>query len=107
MKALLTNKLLLMIFCTVLLGNACNKDDEMGWTDATIIDSGSESVDGCGILILVGEEYYSPVSIDDIYVENRLEVKIKYTLQDAYKACGFSTMERTYQKIDITQIRKK
>lgn len=105
MKSLFLNKLL-CIYMIFLIGNSYSKEDEIGWTDATVIDSGSESVDGCGILIEIGENYCSPVSINDSYAVHRQEVKIKHVLQDDYKACGFGALT-SYQKIDITRIGRK
>jgi len=94
----------LFLFAVLLFGGSCSKDDD--WTDARIIDSGSAAVDGCGILVLVGEEMYYPVYLKDKYAKNRLGIRIKYRLLNEDKRCGFGDANR-YQKIDIKQIKRK
>jgi len=106
MKSLFVKNVFLFLFGVLLFGGSCNKDDDLDWTDARILDSGSEAVDGCGILVVVGENNHSPVYIEDKYAQSGLEIRVKYRLLDDYKRCGFGDVN-SIQKIDITQIKRK
>ncbi len=106
MKSSISNKLLLILTCIVLIGNACDKEDELGWVDAIVVDTGGQHVDGCGILIKIDGVLYAPTSLQDRYAKDKQELKIKYILQDDYYACGFA-LERKVPKIEITKIKKR
>ena len=106
MKSLISNKLFLIFTCIVLIGNACSKEDELGWVDATVVDTGSgEAVESCGILIKIDSVLYAPTSLQDRYAKDKQKIKIKYELQDDYYPCAFGIPE--YQKIEITKIKKR
>ncbi|WP_345952791.1 hypothetical protein [Mucilaginibacter sp. PAMB04168] len=82
----------LLIISTI----ACNKhdceeieDDRLEAT-ATIIDSGSPALDGCGWLIRTNGTTYSPDNLPEAFKLNNIQVKIIYTISEAKFQCGFN-----------------
>lgn len=101
------NKLFVGIFCIVFITNACRKNDELGWVNATVVDLGDPEVDGCGIKIEIENVLYAPTEYDDQLFKDKQKIKIKYILLDDYYPCGFSTMEKMFQKIEIIKIKPR
>jgi len=52
----------LLVILLLLLGG-CKKAENGEWIDATIVDRGSEAVDGCGYLLQVEDNFYYPENL--------------------------------------------
>ena len=82
-----------MLFTLII--TACSKDkcnepheDRLEAT-ATVINSGSPALDGCGWLIRIDNKDYSPDNLPENFQFNNIQVKIVYTISDAQYNCGF------------------
>ncbi|MFH0762000.1 MAG: hypothetical protein V2A67_10910 [Bacteroidota bacterium] len=85
----------ILLAVIVILGTGCCRygdyNDIEGrnqWTDATVVFMGAPEVDGCGWLILIDEEYYYPVNLDDEYRIDSLAIQIKYYYDPIEYRCG-------------------
>lgn len=83
---------IILIFALMLA--ACSKDnckDKDGRLEATatVIDSGSPALDGCGWLIKIDNKDYSPDNLPENFQFNNIQVKIVYTISDAKFSCVF------------------
>lgn len=70
--------------------------------DALMLDLGSIATDGCDYMLLIGQEYYHPGSLDSIWYQDSLPVHIhfKRTLQLFY--CGLANTP--YGVIEVLDI---
>lgn len=97
--------LITIIFTLSIL--ACNKPDE-GFEDATVVDSGDVTAEGCGYLLQFedGREE-KPYQLLSAYQHNGMLVKVKSHVSDVYDTCGSSKPYSYYQLIIIDEIKKR
>ena len=85
------------------LCNDCN--NETGFVDAIIFDTGPLESDGCGWVVNIGEDkYFHPDAPDGEFRENNLRVKICYELTKDDFRCGIAAQPMPL--IDIIDIKK-
>ncbi|MBS7565198.1 hypothetical protein KHS38_12365 [Mucilaginibacter sp. Bleaf8] len=92
-------KTLLPLLCFTLVlslvAYSCKKDNceekhkyDNAETTATIIDTGSPALDGCGWLIKIGDTTYAPDNLPENFQLDNIQVKITYKESDATFRCG-------------------
>jgi hypothetical protein len=102
-------KSLLLVLGVMLVTGCCPYGDyndmetRNKWTDATVVYLGAPEVDGCGWMILIDDEYFYPVNLDDEYRVDSLEAQIKYYYDPVEYRCGRGGTR--YQSIRITAIK--
>lgn len=107
MKNYILPKLLVLI-CTCFIISACKKDiiyqdkrSNQLKAIATVINSGSPALDGCGWLIKVGPVSYSPDNLPENFKESGINVKIEYTVSDTDFVCGWGQKLKYMHLYDI------
>lgn len=88
----------LLLLCLLCMGfTACQKNTYYEDRDpnqledtATILDTGSPALDGCGWLVKVGNTSYSPDNLPNDFKINNIQVNIKYIISDTKFSCGFA-----------------
>ena len=83
---------LITALCFATIFTACKKTDKaLLMADATVINSGSQALDGCGWLIKIDNDFYSPTNLsEDNKVANK-QVKINYYLLSSKFDCASGT----------------
>lgn len=71
---------------------------------ARIVYTGPPAADGCGWMVYLNGNYYSPVSIPTPFQKTDLDVKICYKVLDEKITCGLAASEIPVLK--ILKIRK-
>lgn len=105
-------KLLLVIaVLLVTVIASCKKDKNLVSANATIVDSGPTSLDGCGWLVKIEDNtLYHVTNLEDVYKENNMQVVITYHLLTTQYRCtnlvSFSSVN-TPTQIELISIRKK
>ena len=101
LKYLRFNSLCLALLFSLII-TACSKDnckkpheDRLEAT-ATLINTGSPALDGCGWVIRIGDKSYSPDNLPENFQINNIQVKIVYTLSDAKFICGYGGAPLNY-----------
>lgn len=99
---------LLILFLLGIL-SCQNKSDDYTCTGdgdavARIMYTGPPAADGCGWLIYLNGNYYSPVSIPTPFQKTDLDVKICYKVLDEKITCGLAASE--IPVLRILKIRK-
>lgn len=78
-------------------------EDPDVWITATIVYTGAPEADGCGWLVMIDDEYYYPVNLEDEYRIENLPVKIRYAYDPIEFRCGRGGTP--YPSIRISDIR--
>lgn len=82
---------------------ACNKDKDM--VDATIVDTGDITNEGCGYLLeLEDKAVVQPSYLPSAYQHGGLKVKVKYTHTGIKDTCDFGTV--IYDLVSIQEIKR-
>ncbi|MFD1255295.1 hypothetical protein ACFQ3S_00675 [Mucilaginibacter terrae] len=99
---------LIALLCILIATSACKKeiiyqDKKPGQLEAiaTVINTGSPALDGCGWLIKVGTVSYSPDNLPENFKESGINVKIEYTVSDADFVCGWGQKLKYMHLYDI------
>ncbi len=99
---------LLVLFLLGILSCKNKSDDYICTGDgdavARIMYTGPPAADGCGWLIYLNGNYYSPVSIPTPFQKTDLDVKICYKVLDEKITCGLAASE--IPVLRILRIRK-
>ena len=69
----------------------------------TVLFFGEPEVDGCGWMIKVDDELFSPVSLDPVFKKDNLKVIIDYNILNSTWNCGWRVPG--YFQIDIRNIK--
>ncbi|HRP90185.1 MAG TPA: hypothetical protein PKX92_09100 [Edaphocola sp.] len=94
--------LLLGIACSF-LAVSCDPDRRL--VNATVIDTGNITGDGCGYLfVLPDSAYLKPTYLDAAYQHNGLKVKIQYTFSGELDTCEFGS--KVYEMVTVKKIKK-
>ncbi len=99
-------RLLLPAFAaSLLLFSACNKNKD--FVDATIIDTGDVTLDGCGYLLRLdnGREE-KPQYLDSDFQHNDMKVKVKFHASGNLDTCGFSAPRSFFELVIIDEIKR-
>ncbi len=82
---------------------ACNKDKDM--VDATIVDTGDITNEGCGYLLeLEDKAVVQPSYLPSAYQHGGLKVKVKYNHTGIKDTCDFGTV--IYDLVSIQEIKR-
>jgi hypothetical protein len=106
MKKLIIPKVLMLLF-TCFITSACKKEiyqnKRPGQLEATatVINSGSVALDGCGWLIQIGDTSYSPDNLPETFKETGITVNIEYTVSEAEFVCGWGNKVKYIHLYDI------
>ncbi len=93
---------ILAVFSALLL-SSCSSDK--GMVDATIINTGDISYEGCGyVLELDNSELLQPIYLPSDYQLHNLKVKVKYAHSGMQDTCDYGTV--IYDLIDIEKIKR-
>ncbi len=103
---LLTVFLFLFPLCLVIIGAGCN-DEELNFKNmgGLVLYNGNPSVDGCGWIVKIDTNEYSPINLDSKFQKDSLEVVLKYDTLCSSWNCGWRMSG--YQEIDIKEIEFK
>ena len=102
----MTKRYTLLLACTLLLSafGACNKDKDM--VDATIVDTGDITNEGCGYLLqLEDKAVVQPSYLPSAYQHGGLKVKVKYNHTGIKDTCKFGSV--IYDLVSIQEIKRK
>lgn len=89
---------------TLLLA-ACEKDKDL--TNATIIDTGDVSSEGCGYLLRMDDgREEKPVYLDSDFQHDGLRVKVKFHLSGIGDTCGFRAPRSYFEQVYIDEIKR-
>jgi hypothetical protein len=72
---------------------------------ATMVNTGSIGADGCGWMIKVDTNYYSPTSLSNEFKRDSLQVKVAYKVLTSKYQCGIAANLK-YTEIDVKSIQK-
>ena len=98
-------KYALLLAGTIMISSfvACNKDKDM--VDATIVDTGDITNEGCGYLLeLEDKAVVQPSYLPSAYQHGGLKVKVKYTHTGIKDTCDFGTV--IYDLVSIQEIKR-
>ncbi len=85
---------------------SCKKDANLLTANATIIDTGSVAVDGCGWLIKLNDSTtYEATNLSADYQKNNLQVNISYYLLTTKFQCGDSPPGGGITQIELKSIK--
>ncbi|MGF7077818.1 hypothetical protein [Mucilaginibacter sp. UYCu711] len=82
------------------------KDTQLVKKDATIVDIGPVTSDGCGWMVKIDTTYYHPTNLPDTYKKADLKVKVSYNLLDSKYQCGIAANLK-YNQIFIKTIESR
>lgn len=98
-------KIFLILFATIILLVGCKKNDiETFKSDAIVIFEGDPAIDGCGYFLLISNEKYKPVTLEQQFCEDSLYVEIKYQIIGKW-SCNWNVKQ--YEQIKIIEIKRK
>jgi hypothetical protein len=95
-------RLALLILIILFSFSACKKESKLLY--ASIRDGGDIALDGCGWLIEISSETFSPINLPDEFKVDGMEVEIKYERLDSMADCGLS--QDVYYEINLTEIQE-
>lgn len=81
------------------------ESEDQSNVSALIVYDGDPAVDGCGWLILHGQNTYSPVNLDSNFQTDSLKIVLNYKILESTWNCGWR--EPGYRQIEILEIKKK
>jgi len=85
---------------------SCKKDGNLLTANATIIDTGSVAVDGCGWLIKLNDNTtYEATNLATDFQKNNLQIRISYHLLTTKFQCGNSPPGGGITQIELKTIR--
>lgn len=87
MRKLLSIALAFIILLTAIM---CENKKQKQLTQAKIIFSGSVAADGCGWLLEVKGEEYSPIQLEEAYKKDGLKVEVDLSYLDTGFQCGMN-----------------
>jgi hypothetical protein len=94
----------LALAAILFLSVSCNKDKDM--VDATIVDTGDITNEGCGYLLqLEDQAIVQPHYLPSAYQHGGMKVKVKYTHTGIIDTCDFGT--KLYDLVTIQDIKKE
>ena len=93
-------KITLLLFLILVSFLSCKKDSII--VSGKIIDGGDVAVDGCGWLVEIGSETYTPTNLETQYQIHNLNIELEYRLLGSKANCGF--IIDTYDEIEILEI---
>ena len=96
-----------LLVVLLLLLSGCKKAENGEWIDATVLDFGSPAVDGCGFLLQVEDNLYYPENLQEKDQVDKKRVKVRFSLLDEMKPCGFPYSPIKHQKVNIRDIKSK
>lgn len=104
MKKWLLYKICLIPALMVLTAFSCNKDEpvKLNSHQGIVLFSGDPAVDGCGWMIEIGQEKYSPVTLKSEFQIDSLGVIVDYNILSTEWNCGWR--EPGYRQIEILNI---
>jgi hypothetical protein len=70
---------------------------------ATMVNTGSVGADGCGWMIKVDTNYYSPKSLTNEFKKDSMQVKVAYKVLNTKYQCGIAANLK-YTEIDVKSI---
>ena len=79
-----------LVFILLQMAFKCEDQHTLDLQEATIVNSGPVAADGCGWLILIDEEEYSPTNLEEQYQKAGLKVKVEARLLDTEFQCGMN-----------------
>jgi hypothetical protein len=107
MTKCLHNKIMLLLLPALVFIMACSKEqcddkqmDKLTAT-ATVINTGSIALDGCGWLIKIGTTNYAPDNLSENFKLDNNQVKIVYTISDVDYICGWGRHLKYIHLYDI------
>ena len=103
MKTIKLRLIMLSLFMTIGMAGCKDKDNLDVFENTAIVTYSEPAVDGCGWKIHIDQKEYHPISLDDNYKINGLEVNIKYNLLPSVWECSQWT-SREFQEIKIINI---
>ena len=99
-------QLSLLLF-VIILSTGCEKDKiyktDVKNASGLILFYGEPAVDGCGWIIKINDNEYSPLALDDSFKKDSLEVIVDFNYLDSYWPCGWR--EPGYQEIEVIGVR--
>ena len=78
---------------------SCSKDYETG----TVKDYGAQALDGCGWVIEIGSEVYSPTNLATQYQQDGLSIELEYKELNSMYTCGL--LPTSYPEIEIKDVK--
>jgi len=98
-------KSLYLVASMLLLISSCKKKDD-GFVQATVVDSGNITAEGCGYLLEFSDGHQEkPYQLLSSYQHNGMTVKVKYHASDILDTCGTSAPYSYFQLIIIDDIK--
>lgn len=98
-------KYLLGTALLALLAVSCKKDK--GFENATILDTGDVTVDGCGYLLRFDDgREEKPEYLESNYQHNGMKVLVKYHSSGVLDTCQFAVPRKFFERIYIDEIKK-
>ncbi|MDB5156712.1 MAG: hypothetical protein JWR50_1419 [Mucilaginibacter sp.] len=94
-----------LVIAVIIIVLSCKQNGDTT-TSATIIDEGLPAADGCGWMMRIDNDLYSPTNLPDQYKKNNKKVDITYkTLLGEYQ-CGIAANLK-YPRIEIKTIQNE
>lgn len=99
----MTKKYTLVLLSALFLAVSCNNDKDM--VEATIVDTGDITNEGCGYLLqLEDQALVQPNNLPSAFHHNGMRVKVKYTHTGVQDTCDYGTV--IYDLATIHDIKK-
>ena len=97
-------KICLIPALVIIAAFSCNKDEpvQLNSQQGLVLYFGDPAVDGCGWLIEIGEEKYSPVNLKSEFQIDSLGVIVEFKILSSEWNCGWR--EPGYRQIEILNI---
>jgi len=98
-------KYLLGAAIILLFATSCEKDKN--FTEATVMDTGDITEEGCGYLLRLNDgTEEKPEYLPSAYQHNGLRVKIKYRSTGVLDTCQFAIPRKFFERIFIDEIKR-
>lgn len=95
----------LILFALLITGSSCNKDQN--WVNATVINSGDITYEGCGyVLQLEDQALLKPTYMPGAYQHDSLKVRIHYHHTGILDTCQYGSIVYDMVKLDDIELRK-
>jgi hypothetical protein len=104
MQKIVLRKICFIQALIIIAAFSCNKDEPevIDSQQGLVLFHGDPAVDGCGWLIEIGEEMYSPVNLKSEFQKDSLGVIVDYKILSSEWNCGWR--EPGYRQIEILNI---